>query len=118
MSDKQDGRNPFDQEKGQTRSVIKDLVATAADTPWQKKDRERFPSELTRSKITLDLQPETITTLRQMAEGLGAKKRLSAIVQALVDYALVALEEDRVELQPRVGTAGIVFELVGEGNEK
>jgi len=66
--------------------------------------RPRYPSEDRRvqTKITVDLRPETVVTLRQIidSQGIGVSKT----VQALLDYALAAYESGhlRFQSQPEV----------------
>jgi len=107
-------RNPFTEDAAH-QDVIAGLVATATRThrepPESTRKHPRYPSEAERVKITLDLDPETITALRAIPEHLGAKKRLSAIAQAFLDYALEAYQSGHIELQPRLTVKGISFEI-------
>ncbi len=127
MSDKPDGRNPFEQGEGETRSVIKGLVETAADTrrkTEQESDRKtpRYPSEVERveRRVSLDLDPEVKEALYSFVEEVaGSKRRLSAIAQALIVYGLEACQEGRLKLEPQLNSGGIGFVVVeSEDNGK
>jgi LmbE family N-acetylglucosaminyl deacetylase len=117
MSDSNNNRDPFT-DNPEDHATITNLVQRAVQTHRQPQasTRKRFPSEETRSKITLDLDPDTIAALREIAREMGVKKRLSALAQALMDYALEAYQSGRIVLELRPSPIGICFEAV-EAND-
>jgi hypothetical protein len=122
MSESNNHRDPF-QDDPENHSVITSLVQGAVQThrqPPEESTRKhpRYPSEDERTarKITLDLDPDTIAALRAIPQQIGAKKRLSAIAQALLDYALEAYHSGHIELQPQLGPKGICFEAIKVSN--
>ncbi len=131
MSDSNKGfRDPFAEEGD---DVIKSLVSSASGThrrpPEEEKPEEpeddagrkrpRYPSEVKRArrKITLDLEPQTKQSLRDVAQEVAGIKHLSAVSQALIDYALQAYHTGQIEVQPKMNGTDITFEAVEmEGN--
>jgi hypothetical protein len=131
MSDSSKGfRDPFAEEGD---DVIKSLVSSASgihrqppveEKPEEVEDagrkRPRYPSEVKRAKrkITLDLDPETKQDLRDVAQEVASIKHLSAISQALIDYALQAYRSGQIEVQAKINGTDITFEAIDkEGSE-
>jgi hypothetical protein len=122
MSDSSNHRDPFTDDPDD-HETITSLVTRATQThrkPEQStRKRRRYPSEDERSKITLNLEPETIAELRAITREVGAKKWVSSVSQALVDYAVKAYRSGRIKLELRPTPIGFRLEAVEvEGNEK
>ncbi len=125
MSDKPDGRNPFEQGEGETRSVIKGLVETAVDPRRQSqevaKETKRYPSQINRKerRISFDFDPEVKDELKAFAAEVATSRQLSAVTQALIVYALEAYQKGRLRLEPRLDSGEIGFVVVeSENNEE
>jgi hypothetical protein len=115
MSDSNNHRNPFaDDEVNQTtiERLVAGAVQTHRDPEAATRRRPRYPTEDRRSKMTLNLDPETIAILRAITHDLGAGKRVSSIAQALLDYALDAYRTKQITLELRPAPIGFRFEAV------
>jgi hypothetical protein len=115
MSDSDNHRNPFTDDE-ENQDTIARLVAGATQTHRRpeatKRKRRRYPTEDRRSKMTLNLDPETIASLREITREVGARKRVSSVAQALIDYALEAYQSDRITLELRPTPIGFRFEAI------
>lgn len=104
MSDSNNHRNPFTDDAADQDTIAR-LVAEAAQTHREPEEstrkRHRYPTEDRRSKITVDLDPDTIAQLREIAQREGVGKSVSKVVQALLDYALEAYESGDLEFELR-----------------
>jgi hypothetical protein len=102
MSNSTDRRNPFTETKD-TQSTIQNLVNGAGDTHRRPQTTARkralYPSEENRSKITLDLDADTIAALREIARQEGVGRSVSKLAQALLDHALDEYNAGRIQLK-------------------
>jgi hypothetical protein len=105
MSESNNHRDPF-KDDPDNHETITSLVQRAVQTHRQPPEesmrkRPRFPSEENRSKITLDLDADTIAALREIAQREGVGRGVSKVAQALLDYALEAYESGQLRLEMR-----------------
>jgi LmbE family N-acetylglucosaminyl deacetylase len=102
MSDSNNHRDPFT-DTPEDHATITNLVQRAVQTHRQPEEstrkRKRYPTEDRRSKMTVDLDPETTAKIREIAkqERVGT----SAVAQGLLDYALNAYESGRLRFERR-----------------
>ncbi len=117
--------------EGQNSEVIANLVQEAAGTHRQPKEEQPkeesdratplYPSEEKRvnRKITLDLDPPVKERLRKTGFEIGGRLGISAVAQALIEYALDTLESGQIALDSRVEDGKIRFDAVEtSGNTK
>lgn len=122
MLDSDDQRNPFTDDEGD-QDTISRLVAGAVQThrkPQEESTRKRprYPSEEDRSKITLDLDPDTIAAMREIARREGVGRYVSKVAQALLDYALEAYELGHIRLELRPAVIGRRLEAIGNNDSE
>jgi macrodomain Ter protein organizer (MatP/YcbG family) len=118
MSESNNHRDPFkdDPDNHETiTSLVQKAVQTHREPEQSTRKRRRYPTEDQRSKMTIDLDPDTIAQLREVAK--REKAGVSVTAQALLDYAMEAYESGRLKFERRPATTRFVLEPVdAEGN--